>query len=271
MSFVFLSYSREDLGRAKQVAQLLARERVEVFWDQSIHFGKDHASVIAERLEAAACVLVLWSINSVKSDWVRYEANEARERQTLVEAILDEVRPPPPFPVANAARILQLKGRSRSEDLIKLINSVAMKAQPSGLAEAEMSLAAPRAGQAVTDAHLALIHTSWRDKKYDKQFGGVEMYRWDVILFGSKEALDRVEEVTYLLHPAYELPEYKSHSVNHLPYSKHRKTCFLLSQLANGHSQVRARVKIKGQIEVIALSRYINLFNSKDRVSDYFV
>jgi hypothetical protein len=51
----------------------------------------------------------------------------------------------------------------------------------------------------VTDDHIALIHRSWRVADRDKEFEGQTMYQIHVILFGEKEALDRVEYVLYKL------------------------------------------------------------------------
>jgi len=53
--------------------------------------------VIEERLAAAKAVLVLWSDEAVKSQWVRAEANRAREDNKLVQLSLDGARLPLPF------------------------------------------------------------------------------------------------------------------------------------------------------------------------------
>ncbi|HIG42367.1 MAG TPA: toll/interleukin-1 receptor domain-containing protein [Gammaproteobacteria bacterium] len=47
-----------------------------------------------EALEAARCVVVVWSNHSIKSQWVRTEAHEGLERKILVPLLLDDVKPP---------------------------------------------------------------------------------------------------------------------------------------------------------------------------------
>ena len=194
MSFVFLSYAREDAALARQLAQYLANQRVDVFWDQQLRHGEDFRSIIRERLEAAACVLVLWSNHSVLSHWVVYEADEGLNRNSLMEARLDDSKPPPPFGILNVADLRGWTGDSLTAELRKLIDSVDSKLQTSG--PPVISFAAPRKNQVVTDSHLALIHTCWRSEQHDAEYGQT-MYMWDLMLYGSRQALNRVREVTY--------------------------------------------------------------------------
>ena len=273
MSYVFLSYSRADIESAARLKKLISNEGIDVFWDQDLLYGSDFRLITRDRLEGAACILVLWSKSSIKSDWVPSEAEEGRKRRTLIEVILEDCTPPLPFPVNNAADITQWANFSGDANIRRLLNSITKRVTAKTPAEAEMSLAAPRRDQDVTDSHLALVHVCWRSRRHDKVFPGCEMYRWDICLYGSKRAVDRVEQVTYFLHPAYDFPddEPPSFAVNHLGYKEHRKSCFRLEQLANGHSLVRAHIKVKHQSELIKLSRYINLFQTKDQITDYFV
>lgn len=273
MSYVFLSYSREDLESAARLKQLLADEGIDVFWDQDLLFGEDFRVIIQDRLEGAACVLVLWCKSSVNSDWVPKEAEEGRKRRTLIEVRVEDCTPPLPFPVNHAADMTQWAQGKGDANIRRLLTSVTKRVSAKTPPEADMSLAAPRRNQDVTDAHLALIHVCWRSRRHDKIFPSCEMYRWDVCLYGSKQALNRVDKVTYFLHPAYDYPDDDppSFAVNHLEGKEHRQSCFLLKQLANGHSLVRAHIKIKRQPELVKLSRYINLFQTKDKISDYFV
>lgn len=87
-------------------------------------------------------------------------------------------------------------------------------------------------------------------------------------LYGSAAALDRVADVRYYLHPAYEVPGVSPALVT-LKGARARRNSFLLRQIANGHSLVRAHVKIRDQVEHVRLARYINLFDSDARISDY--
>src|SRR5258707_6245301 len=49
-----------------------------IWWDADLPANRDYADVIEERLAGAKAVLVLWSAEAVKSQWVRSEADRAR-------------------------------------------------------------------------------------------------------------------------------------------------------------------------------------------------
>ena len=91
---IFLSYVREDRDRAANLADALSGLGWTVWWDRRIVPGRSYEDVIAEQLATARCVIVLWSRLSVKSDWVRDEAGEAKGRGTLVPTLIDDVTPP---------------------------------------------------------------------------------------------------------------------------------------------------------------------------------
>jgi pantoate kinase len=65
MSDIFISYAKEDRGKAKDIAEALKRQGLSVWWDRSIPPGKTFDTVIEEALDAANCVIVLWSKTSV--------------------------------------------------------------------------------------------------------------------------------------------------------------------------------------------------------------
>ena len=110
-------------------------------------------------------------------------------------------------------------------------------------------------------------------KWFDARFDGAETYRWDLAVYGSKRTLDRIEKVTYYLHPAYERDDGNKPSTAAVTIraAQGPHNCFLLKQIANGHSLVGARISIRDQVDPVSLSRYINLFHSRDRIDKYFV
>ncbi len=115
----------------------------------------------------------------------------------------------------------------------------------------------PSTGDLITDDHVALIHRSWRVPHRDKDFGGQPMHQIHIVLFGQKAALDRVEYVVYHLDPSYPNPVRPGGS---------RETSFELKELANGYSLVRAEVKVRGQNEMVYLSRFIDLTDESPRL-----
>ena len=80
MADVFLSYAREDRAKAEQIAQALGAGGYDVFWDVEIPPGTSWADFLAEKLASSKAAIVLWSVTSTASQWVREEARLASSR-----------------------------------------------------------------------------------------------------------------------------------------------------------------------------------------------
>ncbi len=111
MNDIFLSYKREDRQRARIIAEALEQHGYSVWWDRKITPGKTFDQVIEEKLNAAKCVIVLWSHQSVLSDWVKEEANEGLQRRILVPILIDDVKIPLGFRRIQAARLIGWQGK----------------------------------------------------------------------------------------------------------------------------------------------------------------
>jgi hypothetical protein len=125
MSDIFISYASEDRERAKALAQTLEGEGWSVWWDRLIPFGRPFDDVIQENINAAKCVLVLWTANSVGSKWVRSEASEAEERNVLIPVLLDrEVDIPLAFKLLQAANLADWEPGSSHAEYAKLVDQI---------------------------------------------------------------------------------------------------------------------------------------------------
>jgi TolB-like protein/Tfp pilus assembly protein PilF len=91
---VFLSYSRADQDRARVLAQALEQAGLQVWWDTLIEGGVAFAKTIEAALVASDAVIVLWSGNSIASDWVLDEAAHGRQMKKLVPLSLDGTESP---------------------------------------------------------------------------------------------------------------------------------------------------------------------------------
>src|SRR5919107_259762 len=97
MADVFVSYARPDELQAKRVVEALRADGYHVWRDDELPAHRAYSEVIEERLKSAKAVVVLWSAEAAKSQWVRAEADTARNAGTLVQATLDGTLPPMPF------------------------------------------------------------------------------------------------------------------------------------------------------------------------------
>src|SRR5579884_1342308 len=130
MSHVFVSYARSDEGIAAQIADALRAAGYEVWRDDELPAHRSYADVIEERIKGASAVIVLWSAEAAKSQWVRAEADTARSALTLVQATLDGAIPPMPFNQIQCADLKGWEGRQESPGWRKLLASVAELAGP---------------------------------------------------------------------------------------------------------------------------------------------
>ena len=97
MSDVFISYARSTAAEAHAVAEALRALGFDVWRDDQLPAHRPYAEVIEERLQAAKAVVVIWSADAVKSDWVQSEADTARIDQKLVQLTVDGSKLPRPF------------------------------------------------------------------------------------------------------------------------------------------------------------------------------
>jgi hypothetical protein len=97
MADIFISYAREDVATAERLARYLERRGWTVWWDRRILAGKEFDEVIESEIQAAGCVIVIWTQESVKSRWVKVEAGEAHKREILVPVVVDGCTPPLAF------------------------------------------------------------------------------------------------------------------------------------------------------------------------------
>ncbi len=97
MSDVFVSYARSTEQQGQAVAEALKALGYSVWIDDQLPAHRNYSHVIEEELDQAKAVLVVWSAEAAKSDWVMDEAERAREQRKLVQVRLDKTRLPMPF------------------------------------------------------------------------------------------------------------------------------------------------------------------------------
>ena len=106
---VFISYKTEDRARVKPLVDALEAAGVTVWWDLYIHGGAAWREVVQENLEAAACVVVVWSTLSAgpAGRFVQDEAARADRRGVYLPVSIDPVEPPLGF---GQVQVLSLDG-----------------------------------------------------------------------------------------------------------------------------------------------------------------
>ena len=131
MSDIFLSYASEDLARIRPLVHFLTQHGWSVWWDRTIPLGKTYDQVIEEALDAARCVVVVWSQVSVASHWVRTEAEEGRQRGILVPVMIDSgVRLPLGFRLLQTALLLDWSDLASHPEFARLVQAITVLLGP---------------------------------------------------------------------------------------------------------------------------------------------
>lgn len=147
MSDIFISYARPNEGIAQATAEALRSAGYNVWRDDELPAHRAYSEVIEERIKAAKAVVVLWSADAAKSQWVRAEADAAREIGTLVQISLDGSLPPMPFNQIQCADLAGWNGDTRAPGWSKVMGSIASLAGSASPAAASPTLAASAAPQ----------------------------------------------------------------------------------------------------------------------------
>src|SRR5215472_3776070 len=125
MSEIFISYARSTADHARRIAEALRGLGYGVWRDDELPAHRSYADVIEERLTGAKAVVVVWSAEAVRSEWVRSEANRAREDQKLVQLSVDGARLPMPFDQIQCADLAGWTGEVEAQNWRKVVESIA--------------------------------------------------------------------------------------------------------------------------------------------------
>jgi TIR domain len=90
MSDIFISYSSKDRPWVERFAKTLETHGWSVWWDRNIPTGGSFNAVIRQELSAAKCAIVVWSEQSVNSEWVQAEAAEAKKQDKYLPIKINE-------------------------------------------------------------------------------------------------------------------------------------------------------------------------------------
>ncbi|WP_374525921.1 YARHG domain-containing protein [Sphingopyxis sp.] len=121
---VFISYSRENKARVADIAAEVTAAGYEVWWDAELPPHRSYGDVIAEKIGHAKAAIVVWSHASAQSEWVRAEADVARNQKKLVQTAIDDVMPPLPFNQIQFADLSDWRGESDHRGWSKVLMSL---------------------------------------------------------------------------------------------------------------------------------------------------
>jgi hypothetical protein len=125
MAEVFISYKREERARVEPFAACLAQLGVEVWFDAGLSSGDRFDTIILEKLKEAKAVLACWSPEATLSDWVRSEAEYARQLGTYLPVFIIPCALPPPFTLIHTDDLSKWAGAANDAAWIKVVDRIA--------------------------------------------------------------------------------------------------------------------------------------------------
>lgn len=143
MSDVFISYARSTANAAQAVGQALLALGYSVWRDDDLPSHRTYSDVIEEQLISAKAVVVIWSAEAVKSQWVRSEADRARSDDKLVQVAVDRAKLPMPFDQIQCLDLSGWAGEATHPAWSKVIASLAHIIGGAVPADARVAVAAP--------------------------------------------------------------------------------------------------------------------------------
>ena len=157
MSDIFISYASADRARIRPFVEALEARGWSVFWDTTLLPGETWRRKITTELDAARCVIVLWSENAVESHWVEQEADEALRRRILVPAFIDRVTIPLGFRGLQAANLVDWNGSPTHPEFAKVLRAVEIHVPLAKAAAAGSSLRPVSAAPTPYEENLVTI------------------------------------------------------------------------------------------------------------------
>jgi formylglycine-generating enzyme required for sulfatase activity len=124
MSDIFISYKREEQPVARKLAEAIEAEGWSVWWDPKLRPGEHFDDVIEKALNAAKCVIVMWSERSVQSRYVRDEATYALDQDKLVPVAIENVNLPFRFKGVHTLSLLGWDGSKDFSDFRRLVEDI---------------------------------------------------------------------------------------------------------------------------------------------------
>jgi hypothetical protein len=103
---VFISYSSKDLEIAEAIENHLLQNGFDNLWRDKSNIRADWSREIAKALSKSDIVLVIWSENSSKSEWVKNEWLTARALSKPIQLVIISALDKLPKPLANLDAIV---------------------------------------------------------------------------------------------------------------------------------------------------------------------
>jgi hypothetical protein len=136
---LFISYARADRELVRRLAEAVTALGYAVWWDKELPAHLSYGEVITQKIGEAKATLVVWSRDSAASEWVRAEADMARNQKKLIQTAIDDCTPPLPFNQIQYAALGDWTGEADHSGWRKVRTSLAALCGPAPADASELT------------------------------------------------------------------------------------------------------------------------------------
>ena len=134
---IFISHASADRDAPGELADTLRAAGFTVWWDDDLLSGQRYHDTLTNQLNTARAVVVLWTPDSVVSDWVYSKARRSNDQGKLVQVRTTAVEIddlPAPFDAYHCARL---------EDTDRIVRAVSALVRPEPEADDPRNISEP--------------------------------------------------------------------------------------------------------------------------------
>lgn len=126
MADIFISYARPDRPFVERLSACITGAGYSVWWDHALIAGAQFSEEIERELTKATSVIVIWSPDSVRSTWVRSEADMAAQRGVLIPLKRGAVEPPLPHKLLHTLDFTAWLGKGEDDPYPQLLKAIGL-------------------------------------------------------------------------------------------------------------------------------------------------
>lgn len=135
MGDVFISYKQDERERMRPIANGLRELGVDVWFDERLQPDRSFTEEIQDVMSRCKAQIVCWSPAAMASEWVRGEAEFARQRAVLVAVLIEPCTLLPPFNMHHAENLAGWTGDPRHPGWRKVCDAIGRRLGREGLGE----------------------------------------------------------------------------------------------------------------------------------------
>ena len=140
MADIFIAYAREDRDWVEALSQALEVHGWNVWWDTRLAAVERIDEIVKAELQEASCVILLWSRQSVDSEYVIAEAIYGLRRDKLVHVLIDTIEPPLPFQIVRTINMVGWNGKNHDNKFQRVANEVSRILDPPPIVSDQLSV-----------------------------------------------------------------------------------------------------------------------------------